>query len=89
MDILDKLKFNDKYETIDKNLTDSNVGGRKRRNIRDNIFVSGALINSLRNRKEDSCDLSIYDIEKCFDFLWVQECINTLYENGLQITSWL
>ena len=23
-------------------------------------------------------------MEKCFDALWVQECINTLYENGLQ-----
>ena len=37
--ILDKLIYIDEYETIDKNLTDSNVGGRRGRNIRDNIFV--------------------------------------------------
>ena len=34
--IFDKLLYNDKYETIDSNLTDSNVGARKSRNIRDN-----------------------------------------------------
>ena len=25
----------------------------------------------------------MFDIEKCFDSLWVQECFNTLFENGL------
>ena len=82
--ILDKLIFNDEYEKIDKNLTDSNVGGRKRRSIRDNIFVINAILNSIKNGNEDSCELTIYDIEKCFDALWVQECINTLFENKFQ-----
>ena len=82
--ILDKLIFNDEYENLDKQLTDSNVGGRKRRNIRDHIFVINAIMNSIRNGSENSCDITIYDIEKCFDSLWVQECINTMYENGLK-----
>ena len=25
----------------------------------------------------------MFDIEKCFDALWVEECINDLYEAGL------
>ena len=37
--ILDKLIYNDEYYTIDDSLTDSNVGARKGRNIRNNIFV--------------------------------------------------
>ena len=41
--ILDRLIYNDEYHTIDSNLTDSNVGARKGRNIRDNIFVSHKL----------------------------------------------
>ena len=81
--ILDKLIYIDEYETIDKNLTDSNVGGRKGRDIRDNIFFISAIINSIKNGSEEACDITVYDIEKCFDALWVQECINTLYENGL------
>ena len=82
--ILDRLIFNDEYETIEKNLTDSNVGGRKGRNIRDNIFVINAVINSIKKGKEDPCDITVNDVEKCFDSLWVQECINTLFEYGLR-----
>ena len=26
----------------------------------------------------------VTDVEKCFDALWAQECINTLFEYGLQ-----
>ena len=61
------------------------MGGRRGRNIRDNIFVMNAMINSIKNGSEGPCDITIYDIEKCFDALWVQECMNTLYENGLNI----
>ena len=81
--ILDRLIFNDEYEKIDKILTDSNVGGRKRRNICDHVFVINAIRNSIRRGNEMSCDITIYDIEKCFDALWVQECVNTLFECGL------
>ena len=82
--ILDRLIFNDEYDTIETNLTDSNVGGRRGRNIRDNIFVLNAIINSIRKGKQEPCDISVYDVEKCFDALWVQECMNTLYEYGMK-----
>ena len=81
--ILDKLIYNDEYNTIDSNLTDSNVGARKGRNIRDNIFVLNAIINSVLKGKEDSIDVQLFDVEKCFDSLWVEECINDAFEAGL------
>ena len=74
----------DEYKNIDKNLTDSNVGGRKGRGIRDNLYVINAITNSVRNGGEDSCDIQVFDVEKCFDSLWVQECVNTLYEYGFK-----
>ena len=43
--ILDRLIYNDSYHTLDENITDQNVGARKYRNIRDNIFVLGAVTN--------------------------------------------
>ena len=82
--ILDRLIFNDEYETIEKHLTDSNVGGRKGRNIRDNIFVINAIINSIKNGDKEGCHFTLYDIDKCFDSLWAQETINTLYESGIR-----
>ena len=43
--ILDRLISNDEYYNIDENLSDCNVGARKNRNIRDNIFVLNAIVN--------------------------------------------
>ena len=28
--------------------------------------------------------MTFYDIEKCFDSLWLEDCINSLYENGVK-----
>ena len=81
--ILDRLIYNDEYETLDTNLTDCNVGARKERNIRDNIFVINAIMNSIRKNSEEAIDCQVYDIEKCFDNLWLEEVINCLYEAGL------
>ena len=82
--ILDRLIYNDEYSNIDSNLTDSNVGARKKRNIRDNIFVLNAILNSTKKAKDKALDFQVYDIEKCFDSLWLQEVINCLYEAALQ-----
>ena len=82
--ILDKLIYNDEYKKLDRNLTDSNVGARKSRNIRDNIFVLNAILNSIKKENENTIDCQVYDIEKCFDSLWLHEVINSLFEAGLQ-----
>ena len=47
--ILDRLIYNDQYEVIDEALSDSNVGARKNRNVRDNIFVLNAITKSVIN----------------------------------------
>jgi hypothetical protein len=82
--ILDRLIYNDEYQNIDSNLTDSNVGARKFRNIRDNIFVLNAIMNSQKNTIEEALDMHVYDVEQCFDSLWLEEVINCLYQAGLQ-----
>ena len=81
--ILDRLIYNDEYSKLDENLTDCNVGARKERNIRDNIFVINAIMNSIKNNKESDVDFQVYDVEKCFDTLWLHEVINCLFNAGL------
>ena len=49
--ILDKLLYFDMYEAIDVSMTDCNVGSRKRRNIRDNLFVINAISNKAKVKK--------------------------------------
>ena len=80
--ILDRLIYNDMYNIIDENLTDCNVGSRKKRNVRDNIFVLNAVITSTKNKNEDAHDICVYDVQKCFDSLWTHEALNDIYELG-------
>ena len=64
-------------------MTDSNVGARKERNIRDNLFVVHGVVNSVVKKEMSSIDLAVYDLAKCFDSLWLQEIMNDLYEAGV------
>ena len=58
----------------------SNVGGRKQRNIRDNLFVIYASINDVINGNGTSFDIQGYDVIKCFDEMWYQETLNDLWD---------
>jgi hypothetical protein len=73
----------DCYYTIDNNITDGNVGARKQRSVRDNIFVISAIINSVTRGSSPPIQVQVMDVEKCFDKLWLQACINALYEAGI------
>ena len=39
--------------------------------------------NSVVKGKEEEVDIQVFDVEKCFDALWVQECMNDIFEAGL------
>ena len=82
--ILDRLIYNDAYETINENLTDGNVGARKERGVRDNIFTMGAIVNSVINGNSKAIQVQVMDVKKCFDKLWLESAINALYDAGLR-----
>ena len=81
--IIDNLIYNDYYEIIDQNMSDSNVGGRRDRNIRDNLFIVYGIINFALKEKLE-IDLNLYDLAKCFDSMWFQETMNDLWDVGVQ-----
>ena len=80
--IADKLIYSDYYDIIDGNMSDSNVGGRHNRSIRDNLFIVYGIINNAINNKKN-IDLSLYDIAKCFDAQWYEETMNDLWDVGV------
>ena len=77
--ILDRLLYNSSYETIDTNLTDGNVGARKRRGCRDNIFVLSAVTNSVLKGKSEPIQIQVTDAIQCLDKMWLQGCINAIF----------
>ena len=51
--------------------------------MRDNIFVIHAIINSVTRGNCAPIQVQIMDAEKCFDKLWLQSCINAIYDAGI------
>ena len=78
--ILDKLLYFDSYEKVDSEMSDSNIGGRKNKNISNHIFIANGIMNEVKNNKDSSVDLELLDISKCFDSLWTSEIMNDMYE---------
>ena len=64
-------------------MSDSNVGGRKARNIRDNLFIVYGVIN-FAIKENLKVDINLYDIAKCFDSMWYEETMNDLWDAGAQ-----
>ena len=81
--IIDKLAYNDYYETVDSNMSDSNAGARANRSTCDNLFVVYAIRNEAI-RKNISVDLHLMDLSKCFDIMWNKETMNDLYDLGVK-----
>ena len=60
--ILMRLIYNSKYPTIDQNISDCQMGGRKNKSCKNNIFIVNGLIHEILKRKslKPIC-LQIYD----------------------------
>ena len=78
--ITDKLIYHEKYPFIDQNMSDSNIGARKKKNIRNHLFIIHGIINSVLNSESDCVDIQIYDLIKAFDVLWLLDSMNDMYD---------
>ena len=80
--LLMRMILNDKYDIIDQYMSDSNIGGRKQRGIRDHLFVVNGIIHDHKNSKK-SLAIQILDYQSCFDSMWLEEVVNDLFLAGL------
>ena len=80
--ILDKLIFIDKQGDIESNMSESNIGARKNKQVKDHLFILHGIINSVTQDKDVACiDIQIYDIEQAFDALWLEECMSDMFDS--------
>ena len=61
-------------------MSDANIGGRQKRMSKDHLFLVYGIMNAVINGDEDPIEIQIYDIEKAFDKLWIQDCLNDLID---------
>ena len=83
--IIMKMIYKEKYPIIDKSMSDSNIGARKNKNIRNHIFVINSVIHDVLSKKSNKhIDLMVLDYKQMFDSECLFECMNDLYEAGIQ-----
>ena len=82
--ILQKLIYKDIYPLVDENMSDSNVGARRGRNIRNHTFVVNSIIHDAAVKKTKPVDLAIMDFRKAFDILSPTVVNNDLYDLGIR-----
>ena len=76
--IIDRILYNDMFKDIDPNMSDSNIGGRKNKNIKNHLFIVYGIINAVVKGEAKPIDIQIYDIQKAFDALWLEDSMNDL-----------
>ena len=83
--ILMRLIYLDKYELLDNSMSDSQVGGRRGKSVRNHIWIlNGVITDVLSSKKRKPVDVQIFDYKQCFDSLWLQECMKDIYLGGIQ-----
>ena len=82
--ILMRLIYNDKYQIIDQNMSDHQMGARKKKGCRQNIFIINGIIHDVINSKfKNSVFLQIYDYKQMFDAINLEEAIGDIFDVGV------
>ena len=83
--ILMRLIYADYYSILDQSMSDSQIGSRRGKNIRNHLWiVHGVISDVLSKKSKKAVDVQIFDYKQCFDSLWLQECLNDFYSAGVQ-----
>ena len=82
--ILMKLIYKDKYDIIEGSMSDSNIGARKKKNIRNHIFIVNSIIHDvLSNKSNEPVDIMVLDYKQMFDSECLFKSMNDIYEAGV------
>ena len=80
-----KLVYNEKYPTIDENISDSQMGGRKGKGCRFNLLIINGIIHDvLKSKNNKPVVLQMFDYAQMFDSINLKQAISDIYEAGLK-----
>ena len=75
-----RLIYNSKYDIIDKNMSDGQMGARKGKGCKTNIFiVNGIIHETLKKGKNKPIVLQIYDYAQMFDSIKIYRKLSVTY----------
>ena len=82
--ILMRLIYNTKYPIIEENLSDCQMGARKRKSCKNNIFMINGIIHEvMKSKRMKPVILQIYDYAQMFDSIDLIEALSDIYNYGV------
>ena len=82
--ILMKLIYARTYEKVSKSMTDSQIGARRNKSVRNHLFILNSIISDVMSSKnEEPIDLNVMDIKQMFDAEELSQVLNAFYEAGV------
>ena len=82
--ILMRLIYKTKYSKIDQNISDCQMGARKRKGCKNNIFIINGIIHEvMKSIKMKPVVLQQYDYSQMFDSIDLEEALNDVYDAGV------
>ena len=83
--ILMRMIYNNNYPDIDRNMSDCQMGARKQKGCKSNIWIINGIIHEvLKSKKMSPIQLQIYDYKQMFDSMDLKEAINDLFDVGVR-----
>ena len=83
-----KLIYNQKYGEIDQNMSESQMGGRRKKGCRNNILIINGIIHDvLASKKNEPVVLQIYDYKQMFDAISLEEALCDAFDTGIKDDS--
>ena len=79
-----RLIYNEKYEEIDMKMSDCQMGARKNKGCRNNLFIINGITHEVMSSiKKTPVLLQIYDYKQMFDAINLQQAISDIYDVGV------
>ena len=83
--ILMKLIYSRTYEKVNASMTDSQIGARKNKSVRNHLFILNSIISDVMGSvKKEPIDLNVMDFRQMFDAEELSVCLNAMYEANIK-----
>ena len=82
--ILMRMIYDLKYPAIEEKMSDCQMGARKKKSCKNNIFVvNGIIYEAMRTKRAKPVLLQIYDYQQMFDSIDLEKALSDIYDAGV------
>ena len=83
--ILMKLIYERTYRKVDNSITDSQIGARKNKSVRNHLFILNSILSDvISSVKKEPIDLNVMDFKQMFDSEELSIYLNAMFEAEVQ-----